>query len=390
MRLLHVIRSLDPQDGGIVALLDQLMRLHEGRDGSRIITLDPPEAPWLASLPYPVTALGPGRGTFGYCPKLVRWIRDHAKSYDAGIVHGLWQYPSLALRQTKRYLPYAMFPHGMLDAWIAETYPQKHAKKSWYWTLAERHAFRFASAVLFTAKEEMENSTHTFKHYPVGKDHVVGAGLRVPAGSGEEDRKAFLDAFPELKQRRFLLYLSRLHDKKAPELVLNAFAKLHAKSDLMLVMAGTGQPDYVEILRSQVPEELRSRVMWTGHLEGKRKWGAFHAADAFVLTSHQENFCLAAVEALGCCLPVLLSNRVNIWREITQENAGLVAEDTADGALRLLQQWESLTPEAREQMRVAAFDCYRQHFDLAPFDTRLKDTLREAIGQQRGADEPPV
>lgn len=379
MRLLHVIRSLNPQDGGIVALLDQLLRLHEGRDGAMLVTLDPPEARWLADLPYPVVALGPGRGTFGYAPNLPRWIRNQAGRFDAGIVHGLWQYPSLALRQTRRHLPYAMFPHGMLDAWIAQAYPEKQAKKSWYWTLAERHAFRHASAVLFTAREEMENSLHTFQRYPEGQDYVVGAGLRVPAGSGEDERRAFLDAFPALRQRRFLLYLSRLHDKKAPELVLDAFAKMHAQDDVMLVMAGGGRPDYVERLKSRVPEATRSRVVWTGHLEGARKWGAFHAADAFILPSHQENFCLAAVEALGCCLPVLISNRINIWREITQENAGLVAEDTAAGTHTLLQQWELLTPDARQQMRVAAFDCYRRHFDLAAFDRRLKDTLREVV-----------
>ena len=41
-------------------------------------------------------------------------------------------------------------------------------------------------------------------------------------------------------------------------------------------------------------------VTFTGMLTGKPKWGAFAAAEAFILPSHQENFGIAVVEALAC------------------------------------------------------------------------------------------
>lgn len=53
------------------------------------------------------------------------------------------------------------------------------------------------------------------------------------------------------------------------------------------------------------------------------KWGAFGAADVFVLPSHQENFGIAVAEALACGTPVLISNKVNIWREIQAGGGGL-------------------------------------------------------------------
>lgn len=56
----------------------------------------------------------------------------------------------------------------------------------------------------------------------------------------------------------------------------------------------------------------------------------------FILPSHQENFGIAVVEALGCGKPVLISNKVNIWREIDSDNAGWVADDTYEGCLSLL------------------------------------------------------
>ncbi len=47
-------------------------------------------------------------------------------------------------------------------------------------------------------------------------------------------------------------------------------------------------------------------------------------ADIFVLTSHHENFGIAVVEAMANGLPVIVSNCVNISKEIESSQAGLV------------------------------------------------------------------
>ena len=57
-------------------------------------------------------------------------------------------------------------------------------------------------------------------------------------------------------------------------------------------------------------------VFFPDMLTGDAKWGALYGCEAFVLPSHQENFGIAVVEALACGKPVLISNQVNIWREI--------------------------------------------------------------------------
>ena len=66
-------------------------------------------------------------------------------------------------------------------------------------------------------------------------------------------------------------------------------------------------------------------------LEGTLKWGAFSAAEVFVIPSHQENFGIVVAEAQACGLPVIFSEKVNIWREVMNYWAGLVGEDTIDG-----------------------------------------------------------
>ena len=69
------------------------------------------------------------------------------------------------------------------------------------------------------------------------------------------------------------------------------------------------------------------------------KWGALRAAEVFVLPSHQENFGIAVAEALAAGTPALISNKVNIWREIESDGAGIAADDTLEGTCKLLQSY---------------------------------------------------
>jgi glycosyltransferase involved in cell wall biosynthesis len=99
-------------------------------------------------------------------------------------------------------------------------------------------------------------------------------------------------------------------------------------------------------------------------LQGDAKWGAFHAAEAFVLPSHQENFGIAVAEALACSKPVLLSDKVNIAAEIAADGAGLMEPDTQAGALRLLERWIAMPMAERRAMAARARECFQQRYDM--------------------------
>ena len=88
-------------------------------------------------------------------------------------------------------------------------------------------------------------------------------------------------------------------------------------------------------------------------LQGDLKWGAFHASDAFVLPSHQENFGIAVAEALGCGLPALISDKVNIWREVEADGAGFVAHGYVEGT-------PGICPLAATRRRSARRRCARR------------------------------
>jgi glycosyltransferase involved in cell wall biosynthesis len=74
-------------------------------------------------------------------------------------------------------------------------------------------------------------------------------------------------------------------------------------------------------------------------LRKSEKWGVLYGCEAFVLPSHQENFGIAVVEALACGKPVLISDQVNIWREIVEDGAGIAEADTEEGVVKLLKKF---------------------------------------------------
>lgn len=376
LRLLSVIRSIDPAAGGMAEGLRQsVLATREMGHVQEVVTLDAPSDPGVGGFPARVHALGPANGVYGHTPQLVPWLREHAPQFDAVVVHGLWQYHGLAVRRALAGgpVPYFVYPHGMLDPWFKRRYPLKHLKKWLYWPWAEYRVLRDAAAVLFTAEEEKRLAAESFWLYRV-QPEVVGYGVTLEEAARAGSAASFTDAWPETRDKQLVLFLARLHEKKGADLLIEAFAKAAKEApSLHLVMAGPeGQPGLrarLEALARQAG--VADRITWTGMLTGHAKWSALKAADVFVLPSHQENFGVAVVEALALGLPVLISNKVNIWREVVDGGAGLVADDSAEGTTQMLRRWVRLPQARRDAMRAHATACFAQHFDMASAARRL-------------------
>lgn len=381
MKILRSIHSTNPALGGPIESIKQssIALLDRGHE-VEILSLDAPTDSWVRDCPVQVHALGPGRGKYGYTPRFSDWLKENHATFDAVIVQGIWQYNSFgvwrALRGTQT--PYFVFPHGMLDPWFRWKYPLKHLKKLIYWPWAESRVLRDAAAVLFTSEDERRLARSSFPFYRCN-EVVVNYGTAAPQGDLTRAREDFFDAFPQLRRRPFLLFLGRLHEKKGCDLLLRAFTAIrnrsvHAALPLDLVIAGpSGDQSYQERLKRLAPREFN--VTFTGMLAGLQKWGALSAAAAFILPSHQENFGIAVAEALACGTPVLISNKVNIWREIVAENVGYVENDDLAGTTRLIERWINTAPDVRAAMGEGARRCFDRHFEI----NRATDSLLEVL-----------
>nr|MBA2744210.1 glycosyltransferase [Chthoniobacterales bacterium] len=149
-------------------------------------------------------------------------------------------------------------------------------------------------------------------------------------------------------------------------------------ADLSLVLAGPDQVGWkTELLSLAERLKIQSSVVFTGMIDGEVKRGALAAAEAFVLPSHQENFGLSVVEALAAGLPVLISNCVNIWREVEADQAGFVESDDVPGTTRLIKRWLDMPDEERETMRTRANQCFAARFEIGRAADSLLRVLEE-------------
>ncbi len=385
-RILHVINSLDPAEGGPPEGLRQLATNYRAIGSTvEVATCDSPEMPFLRDAPFPVHALGPRVNPYGVTRQLFPFLRSQARNYDLVVINGIWLFhaaaAAAACKLTKT--PYVVFTHGALDLWFRRRYPLKHLKKMAYWPI-QYSILKGAKNVLFTSRDERDASGASF--WPnKWNGVVVPYGTNPPAGTPETQIASFLERVPEVRGKRFLLFLSRIHEKKGIDLLISAFAKVAPEHpELCLVVAGPDQVGLARLLKAQAERcGVGDRIFWPGMLSGDAKYGAFRAADAFVLPSHQENFGIVVAESLACGTPVLISNKVNIWKDILAQGCGIVREDTEAGVRCLLSDWLHLSPAAASAMRREARHAFDKHYSMR----RTAEVIVRILGDT--ADVPP-
>ncbi len=390
LKILHVISSVNPAHGGPIEGVKQLgMVNRQAGHQVEVASLDEPSESFTREFPLPLHTFGRSYLGYRYNPRLVPWLRANHSKYNAVIVNGIWQYNSFgtwrALRGTAT--PYFVYLHGMLDPWFKQEYPLKHLKKLLYWPFGQFPVLRDARAVLFTCEEERRLARQSFSRYRC-REVPVNYGTASPPGDPVRQKELFFEKFQALRGRRLVTFLGRIHEKKGCDLLLKAFAQSRHEAgngidgELHLVMAGpnqTGWADELQKLATQLG--VKSCVSFPGMVQGDLKWGMLHASDVFILPSHQENFGIAVAEALACHLPALISNKVNIWREIVTDNAGFAENDDLEGTVQLLRRWRLLSPDEREQMRRNARQCFLSRFEIQQAALSLVRVINESRKQ---------
>lgn len=371
---------MDPSLGGTVEVVRQAcLGLNGAGHSVEVVCLDTPNTPWLHDFPAKVHALGPARGVYGYSWRFLCWMRDHADEYEAIVIDGVWQFTGwggwFTLRKSKT--PYFVYTHGMLDPWFKNAYPVKHIKKWLYWLIAEYWVLRGACAVLYTCEQEKLLARQSFWPYRA-RGVVAGLGIEKPVEEPYTQLRSFLSEFPELRNKRLILFVGRIHPIKGCDLLIEAFFRIsHLDLLLHLVLVGPDQDGQRWELEQRVIEfGLEDRVTWTGALAGETKWGAFRAAEVFALPSHSENFGIVVAEAMACGVPVLISDKVNIWPEVEKTGGGFVESDDLKGAVTLMKKWLRLTSDERTNMGRKALEGFAERFALPAALERLVSVLR--------------
>ncbi|MBK1882852.1 glycosyltransferase [Luteolibacter pohnpeiensis] len=372
---------MDPQTGGVCQAVRSIIHgLQQRGIINEVACLDHFPKPNYFNDEFEVHAFGTGKGPWKYNPTLRNWLHSHMSQYDLVIVHGLWQYHTYAVYQASKLKNLNaprifVMPHGMLDPWFQKisVRPVKAIRNWLFWLFAERHLINSADGLIFTCEIEKELSRIPFKPYKPHSERVAGLGVHDVPVFQESMSQAFQNKV-DINGRPFYLFLSRISEKKGVDLLIESYTTLCTNwKDLdnpppVLVIAGPLDSGFATRMQSLADEKLRNnalgKIIFAGMLSGEAKWGAFYGCEAFVLPSHQENFGIAVVEALACGTPVLISNQVNIWKEILADNAAIVARDTLEGTTELFERWTSLSNTEQLAMKTNAKNCFASRFTI--------------------------
>nr|WP_294930710.1 glycosyltransferase [uncultured Flavobacterium sp.] len=387
-KILRVISSMHPSNGGpCQGIRNAIPYFQKAGITTEVVCMDDENSDYSITDNFTVYKVGKGKTSYQYQSKLLQWLKNNILNYDFIIVHGLWQYHNFAVYKTIQLLKeqnlkipkVIIMPHGMLDPYF-----QKAADRKWkalrnalVWSFVEKKCINQADVVFFTCEEELRLAATTFKTYKPKKVFNVGYGIQKPPENKESLKEDFYKSYPEIKNKRYLLFLSRIHEKKGVDLLINAYNELFQKNkDLPdLVIAGPIASDYAQEmikLSSHNP-----KIHFPGMLTGNAKWGAFYNCEAYLLPSHQENFGIAIVEAMACNKPVLITKNVNIWKEVHKGGGGWVVSMEENNGLKnnlseiIEQSEEYLTAKGRK-----AFETYQNNFDIEICANKFIQTLK--------------
>ena len=386
-KVLHVIAGMNPEMGGVCkAVRLMIAGLEMMQIKNEVVSLDSPTAAYLSIDSFPIHALGPGKSAWCYSQNLLPWFNKNLERFDVVIVHGVWLYPGFAVtkaisrfKKKEQDTPNVfVMPHGMLDPYFQKTSGRKlkAIRNTIFWKFVEHKMINNAHGLLFTSEMEKQLAKKTFRKYKPQREIVVGLGIDNPPTFNETMTSVFKDLIRSDFQDPYWLYISRIHQKKGVDLLVKAYVNLKRTYTNLprLLIAGPGlETDYGRHVQQLASES--SDIYFTGMLQGHAKWGAFYGCEAFILPSHQENFGIAIVEAMACGKPVLITNQINIWKEIKDSGAGIVTEDTQEKTEDMLKYWRNLSLHERQTMGVRAKNCFQNYFSLHAATQRLQAVI---------------
>jgi len=266
---------------------------------------------------------------------LLKWLKNHAGEFDLAHIHALFSPISSAAAMVCRQqkLPYILRPLGTLDP--ADLQKKKQLKKL-YVELIERRNLAGAAAIHFTSDQEAKVSERFGANT---RDLVIPLGVKPTQKNYQSVIRSQL-GIPE--DVPLILFMSRIDPKKGLNLLIPALEKLlDSGYKFHFVLAGTNpqDPDYEQKIQTQIANSsLRSHTTITGFVSGELKAGLLQAADLFVLPSYYENFGIAVAEAMVAGIPVIISDQVHIWQQVSDSESGWVGTTDVSALFELLQQ----------------------------------------------------
>lgn len=252
---------------------------------------------------------------------LERVIAEHRPSVVH--MHAIWNYPSwMAFRAAKAAnIPIVISPRSeLLGASLARSRLKKAIARKLYGDQLLHAAAGFHATDAAEAKA-IENLGYkaSVLTSPNGVDASLGENL---PESGDAKTALGLPA-----DRRYMLYLSRVHSRKNPDL----FQKAAIESGMLdrgwsLIVAGPIEDAALaERMKAEAAARgVADRIHWLGHVGWEKKRLCYAASEIYALPTEFENFGNTIIEAFVCQTPVITSPQTP-WGKLPETGGGWIA-----------------------------------------------------------------
>ena len=351
MKVLHVIQTLSTRFGGPVASLKALAR-HQVKKGheATICTTNSDYPIGSLSVPNHMPVIENGVSVWYhpvqfqpllYSEQLRKWINTSINKFDIVHIHGLYRFPVTCASRAARKagVPYIISPHGALDPFLYRQSKYSVSLKRLYERLFDMPNLNGAAAINYATQVEMERARFLRLISPSA---VVSHGIDWELYTDLPPIGSFRAHIGITADTPLVLFLGRMNFKKGIDLLIPAFARVNETlSKSRLAMVGPDNEKFsLKVRRWCVDHGIDNQVLMIDHLAPDRVRQAYVDADVFVLPSYTENFGMAAVEAMACRCPVVISDQVNIHSDVKKAGAGVVVSlktgEIARGMLSVL------------------------------------------------------
>jgi glycosyltransferase involved in cell wall biosynthesis len=195
---------------------------------------------------------------------------------------------------------------------------------------------------------------------------IVPNGIEMPSDSEPE-----LPLGDAIRSR--VLSLGRISWKKGLDRLISAMVYVPGAE---LVIAGDDDEGYRRKLERLAADlGVAERTSFIGPVHGARKWELIRSCDVFAMPSHSENFGTAALEAMACRRPVIVTPEVGLASTIKETRAGaVVGEPEAIGRVieKLLR-----NPAERYRMGEAGWRTAAERFGWSAIAARIEQIYME-------------
>lgn len=279
-------RSHDPKDPQIVEL----------GDGARVIH--------LKAGPYYETKETLYQYIPAFVDNLTEFQETQSLSYDIIYSH-YWFSTRVGEALSKKW----DVPHVSTFHTLAKTKLMARAgeKESELRESVERRVMEQVDGIIVSTEQEREDIVRHYKTSP-HKIQVIAPGVNLDIFQSKDKNEA--KQALGLVEKRVIVYVGRIEPIKGIDILLNAVAQLDRTEDTKVLIVGGSPGEDHELDRLKTLSEtlgIENTVTFTGAVRQSMLPDFYSAADVYVLPSYSESFGLAALEAMACGTPVVVS-----------------------------------------------------------------------------------